>query len=100
MVTQDPRGSPADNRAWVRAILGDQVGDHDQAVTHGEPGSRYVFELARPDDPDVPPYQMRILRAISARMRWRDEMAAARARRDAAARSSPQLSATELPRAA
>ena len=70
----------ADNRAWVRAILGDQVGDHDQAVTHDEPGSRYVFELARPDDADVPPYQFRILRAISARLRWRDELATARAR--------------------
>jgi len=84
----------ADGRAWVRAILAGGVGDHDQAVTDDEPGSRYVFEPVRPDDPDVPPYQLRILRAISARIRWKDELAAARARHDAASRSSPQVSAT------
>jgi hypothetical protein len=83
----------ADNRAWVRAILAGDGGDHDQAVTDLEPGSRYVFELARPDDPDVPPYQLRILRAISARIQWRNELNAARAR-VAAARSSPDRSAT------
>jgi len=83
----------ADNRAWVRAVLAGDGGDHDQAITETDPTSRCVFELARPDDPDVPPYQLRILRAISARVQWRDQLAAARQRREAA-RSSPGLSAT------
>jgi hypothetical protein len=90
----------ADNRAWVRAILAGYGGDHDQAVTdveasgQADPGSRYVFELARPDDPDVPPYQLRVLRAISARVQWRDQLAAARQQREReAARSTPNLSA-------
>ncbi len=71
----------ADNRAWVRAILTGAVdGEHhegeDQADAQNEP--RYRFELARPDDPDVPPVEHRILRAISTRIRWRAAMAQAR----------------------
>ncbi len=74
----------ADNRAWVRAILaGDLDGHDDQADTDAEQADgppRYRFELARPDDPDVPPVQHRILRAISTRIRWRQALDAARAR--------------------
>jgi hypothetical protein len=92
----------ADNAAWVRAVLatnpdpattGDMVGDGDQADEHEEPGAadpgighRYFYELARPDDPDVPAYQHRILAAVAARERWRQQIRAALAR--------AQLSAT------
>ncbi|MFB9182058.1 replication initiator [Dactylosporangium sucinum] len=93
-----------DNAAWVRAVLTnypdaeDQADHHDQAdaPNPGEPGNdtptgdRYYYELARPDDPDVPSYQHRILAAIAARDRWRQHLNRARA----------QLSATPLPEAA
>jgi hypothetical protein len=81
----------ADNQARVRAIL-----DGDQADARPE-DDRFVYELARPDDPDVPSYQHRILTAIAARSRWRDEIRQARQRTAAMeASSSPQLSATAL----
>jgi len=72
----------ADTRAWVRALLGVSDG-HDQAATvdhrPGEP-SPVAWEMARPDDPDVPPLQHRLLRAISARIQRRAAIAAARER--------------------
>lgn len=77
----------ADNRAWVRAILAGNLADNDDS---GQPGGqadgqvdnpdRYRFELARPDDPDVPPLQHRILRAVSERIRWRTTLTNARQR--------------------
>jgi hypothetical protein len=75
----------ADKRAWVRAILAGATDGHDQAdtdKTQPEPdGSRrYLFELAKPGSPGVPPIEQRILRAIAQRIQWRAEMAAARAR--------------------
>jgi len=88
----------ADNRSWVRAVLGG-IGDHDQAVTD-DPATHFVFELAHPDDPDVPPYQYRILRAIAARVRWRAELDAARRRAGPLPPDDAELSATCLPRAA
>jgi hypothetical protein len=89
-----------DSAAWVRAILAahaeaDPAGDEHQAdqPTPGSPDAsgsgsehRYFYELARPDDPDVPAYQHRILAAVAARARWRQQIAAALAR--------AQLSAT------
>jgi Replication initiator protein, pSAM2 len=97
----------ADNAAWVRAVLatnpdpeaasddGDQANE-DQIDTSDAPGAaspagaetgpRYFYELARPDDPDVPAYQHRILAAVAARDRWRQQIRAALAR--------AQLSAT------
>jgi hypothetical protein len=76
----------ADNRAWVRAILAGNLDGHehdDQADTDAEQADgppRYRFELARPDDLDVPPVEHRILRAISTRIRWRQALDAAKAR--------------------
>nr|WP_050778000.1 replication initiator [Micromonospora sp. ATCC 39149]QLJ99129.1 replication initiation protein [Micromonospora carbonacea] len=74
----------ADNRAWVRAILAGGMADteeHDQAADDDADGSkRYQFELARPEDPDVPPLEHRLLRAISARIRWRTDLDTARLR--------------------
>nr|WP_233606032.1 hypothetical protein [Micromonospora sp. Llam0] len=82
----------ADNRAWVRAILAGNLADNDNDNDNdsGQPGGqadgqvdnpdRYRFELARPDDPDVPPLQHRILRAVSERIRWRTTLTNARQR--------------------
>jgi hypothetical protein len=70
----------ADNRAWVKAIIAGAVGGEDERDTPTEPADqsgRYQFELARPSDPDVPPVEHRILRAISTRIRWRSALAAA-----------------------
>jgi len=72
----------ADARAWVRALLGVSDG-HDQVpIVDTQPGdpSPVAWELARPDDPDVPPLQHRILRAISTRIQHRAAIAAARER--------------------
>jgi hypothetical protein len=81
----------ADNRAWIRAVLAGGMADtdpddqdqaHDQAATDNP--QRYRFELARPEDPDVLPLEHRILRAVSARIRWRTDLDAARQRASAA----------------
>jgi hypothetical protein len=50
--------------------------DQDQALTPdpADGATRYHFELAKPDDPDVPPVEHRILRAISTRIRWRQAL--------------------------
>jgi hypothetical protein len=72
----------ADNRAWIRAILAGAVDGDDQDQTAvpdpADGANRYRFELAKPDDPDVPPVEHRILRAISTRIRWRQALARAR----------------------
>jgi hypothetical protein len=74
----------ADNQAWVRAILAGNLTDTDDAQqpTQAAPDDprRYRFELARPDDPDVLPREHRILRAVSARIRWRTQLNTARQR--------------------
>ena len=85
----------ADARAWVRALLG--ISDtHDQvpAVTH-EPGTPapIAWELARPSDPDLPPLQHRLLRAISTRIQQRAQLRAARER----AGPPGDVSATQSP---
>ena len=60
-------------RAWVRALLGVTVDTTTPTRPTTEPADRrrYAWELARPDDPDVPPLEHRLLRAISERIRWR-----------------------------
>jgi hypothetical protein len=71
----------ADNRAWVRALLGLSTGDRDhQADTDpdGTPPTRYAWELAKPDDPDLPPLGHRLLRAISERIQQRTQLDHAR----------------------
>ncbi|MFC0526763.1 replication initiator [Phytohabitans kaempferiae] len=68
----------ADNRAWIRAILSGGLADtEDEGQEHA---GRYSFELARPDDPDIPPLEHRILRAVSARIRWRADLHRAKQR--------------------
>jgi hypothetical protein len=76
----------ADNRDWVRAVLAEHGENEDQAdaadaengqVDEAERG-RFVFQLARPDDPDVMPVQHRLMKAISVRQRWRAALDQAR----------------------
>ena len=52
----------ADNRAWVRAVLAGALDNDDD---QGDSPDRYSYSLARPDDPDVPSTQIRIMRAIA-----------------------------------
>ncbi|MEH1012546.1 replication initiator [Micromonospora sp. CPCC 206060] len=81
-----------DAKAWVKALLGvttdaasvDTQGDTIERVRH-------AWELARPDDGDVPPLAHRLMRSISERARWRSELLAAK---DRAAQGQPNLSAT------
>jgi hypothetical protein len=69
----------ADRRDWVKALLGvtSAEGD-DQADTEPRSEVRHVWEMARPDDPDVMTLGHRLLRAVSERIRWRSELLAAR----------------------
>jgi hypothetical protein len=72
----------ADNRAWVRALLG-LTPEGDQGATgngdQGKPAAaRYAWELAKPDDPDLPPLGHRLLRAISQRIQQRVQLDHAR----------------------
>ena len=68
-----------DNHTWVKAILAGHLadGNEHQGDEPNQPG-RYTFEHARPDDPDVPPLQHRLLRTISQRITWRYALARAR----------------------
>jgi hypothetical protein len=72
----------ADARAWVRALLGVSTDQETPPAVDAEPGSPapVAWELARPDDPDVPELEHRLLRAISQRIQWRAQLAAARER--------------------
>jgi len=64
----------ADNRAWIDTVLrGALSEDEDQGDAAEEP-RRFAFELARPDDPDVPALGIRLLRAVAERQRWRSEI--------------------------
>jgi hypothetical protein len=65
----------------VRALLGLSTSDRDdQADTDpdGTPPTRYAWELAKPDDPDLPPLGHRLLRAISERIQQRAQLEHAR----------------------
>ncbi|MET7749329.1 replication initiator [Micromonospora sp. NPDC005367] len=76
----------ADARAWVRRLLGVSTGtDEANPVDQDDPPA-YAWEMARPEDPDIPPLQHRLLRALSQRAQWR---AAVLAARDRAATTDP-----------
>ncbi|WP_240670485.1 replication initiator [Actinoplanes solisilvae] len=66
----------ADAHAWVKALLGTV----DQPEADPEPEKQIAWELARYDDPDLPPLDHRLLRAVSERIRRRSELATARQR--------------------
>ncbi|MEU7652486.1 replication initiator [Micromonospora taraxaci] len=85
----------ADARAWVRNLLGITTGADDADPAGPDQPAAYAWEMARPDDPDIPPLQHRLLRALSQRAQWRAALLAARDRADA---SSPDDSAVLLRR--
>jgi hypothetical protein len=58
----------ADNRGWVRALLGLATTDGDDQDSGGRGSARYAWELAKRDDPDLPPLGHRLLRAVSERI--------------------------------
>jgi hypothetical protein len=72
----------ADAHAWVKALLGVSVtaddsppADHQQVAP-----SPFAWEMARHGDPDLPPLEHRLLRAISQRIQRRAQLSAARQR--------------------
>ncbi|MBT8226067.1 MAG: hypothetical protein HKP61_13855 [Dactylosporangium sp.] len=92
-----------DTKAWVCAALGltnnpggnpasDPGGNHNPAGGH-EPDqpAPVAWEMARPDDPDVPPPQHRLLRAISTRIQNRTAIEAAKARERESAADTPRI---------
>lgn len=90
----------ADNLTALRAIVAtvdpdaaSTVGDEDQGADRDR--NRFYVELARPNDPDVPPLQHRLMHAIARRERIKQQLRQAEQR--AAAPPGP-VSAT--PRAA
>jgi hypothetical protein len=72
----------ADAHAWVKALL-DISDTADTAPTvnaeHAGPAP-VAWEMARHDDPDLPPLEHRLLRTISQRIQRRTELHAARQR--------------------
>jgi hypothetical protein len=62
----------ADRREWVKTVLSGALADEEQP--DDVMPSRYTFELAKPDDPDVSPVRIRILRAIGERQRWKAQL--------------------------
>ncbi|WFE37450.1 replication initiator [Micromonospora sp. WMMD998] len=70
----------ADARAWVRNLLGVTVGATDADAVDQDDPPAYAWELARPDDPDLPPLQHRLLKALSQRAQWKAALLAARDR--------------------
>ncbi len=82
----------ADAHAWVKALLGiSDTADQAPATADHQPGTPapIAWEMARHDDPDLPPLEHRLLRAISQRIQRRGQIAAARA-----AGPPPDVSAT------
>ncbi|MFF3869562.1 replication initiator [Micromonospora sp. NPDC001898] len=79
-----------DVRAWVRALLGVTVGldGVDDQGANVEP-VRHAWELARPDDADVPSLTHRLLRSIGERARWRSELLTAKDRAAQPPESAP-----------
>lgn len=83
----------ADARAWVRALLGITTDNEPETAGDGQGQPAPVaWEMARPTDPDVPPLEHRLLRAISARIQQRQQLRAARER--AGTGPPPNVSAT------
>ena len=86
----------ADARAWVKALLGITTNDTEHGGGDQEPAP-VAWELARPDDPDVPPLEHRLLRAISARIQQRQQLRAVRERAGTGPPPSVSATATDDP---
>ncbi|WP_243710383.1 replication initiator, partial [Micromonospora sp. KC213] len=87
----------ADARAWVRNLLGVTTGANDADPVDQDDPPAYAWELARPEDADVPPLQHRLLRALSQRAQWKAALLAARdkAAQGAATLTDPDLTGQE-----
>jgi hypothetical protein len=68
----------ADAHAWVKALLGAS----EAAATATKNTAPFAWEMARPGDPDLPPLEHRLLRAVSQRIQRRAQVVAARQRAD------------------
>lgn len=62
----DHRG---DQRDWVRTVLSGALADQDGQDEDANDGQHFTYQLARADEPDVPPLQIRIMHAIAIRER-------------------------------
>ncbi|GIH07462.1 hypothetical protein Rhe02_55290 [Rhizocola hellebori] len=54
----------ADQKDWIRAALAEACSDLPEVDT-----GRYLYQIARKDDPDVPPVLVRVMAAIELRTR-------------------------------
>jgi hypothetical protein len=64
----------ADNQTWIRTVLAGALADDEQPREPDDQvanDDRYYYQLANPDDPDVPTLQVRIMRSIAIRDEWR-----------------------------
>lgn len=80
-----------DRRDWVRALLAEH-GQRDDLDELGEPDAdpgRFTYQIARPDDSDVPALEHRLMSAIAARTRWRAAMQAAQQRQATVSTTTP-----------
>ncbi len=72
----------ADAHAWVKALLG--ISTPSDTAPTADPRTAapapVAWEMARPDDPDLPPLEHRLLRLISQRIQQRGQLNAARQR--------------------
>ena len=68
----------ADRRDWVQKLLGVTTSSDQNPDPAAPPPTRHAWEMARPGDPDVMPLGHRLLRAISERIHWRNQLNAAR----------------------
>jgi hypothetical protein len=68
----------ADRGDWVKALLGITTITDGQQDAGPQPANRHAWEMARPDDPDVLPLGHRLLRAVSERIQWRNQLDQAR----------------------
>ncbi|WP_405115091.1 hypothetical protein OG559_11695 [Micromonospora sp. NBC_01405] len=67
-----------DAEAWVRNLLGVTVPSDDAPPAGPDGPPAFAWELARPDDPDIPPLRHRLLKALSQRAQWKAALLAAR----------------------
>ncbi|GIF68759.1 hypothetical protein Ais01nite_67940 [Asanoa ishikariensis] len=72
----------ADAHAWVKALLGISADSAtaDPVDAASDERAPVAWEIARPDDPDVPPVEHRLLRAVAQRVQRRQQLDAARQR--------------------
>ncbi|QBI51939.1 replication initiator [Streptomonospora litoralis] len=92
----------ADRLRWVLDALGvDPDADPDEGQGDGGPApvfsadssGNHAWELARPTDPDVPPREHRLLRAVGEALKRRAQLDAVRQQRSDASSATPERAA-------